>query len=902
MEGFLMAKVQAGSKKFWLEFCEQYYESNKRSSTLPDHATYRVLYQGLKSAKGAANEQAAINALVSQLTTSYPTSILATNDFQPLYNGYQGQIAAWNAAHPGERPFDATKPEEVLAFIGMQGGEFEFESSTPIMSAIAAYKASTIVSECQARATEIHGLEARKKSLTDSYTAIATQLGAHPERMQGFSAYQAFVAGEVAKIDGIMTHVSDDVATYDFKTEAQANANVYGDVQSDLFRTQGEAKAAGKPKGKMTSMMTSMLFSAYPSLTDDTARATFRNAMLATMSASFPDVDAAAVYDEAFKFVDATNRTILRFKLTSLTNEVQLLPADVATISAGPTYVGIQTRAMSAFPDPVDGSGNPIALEPWQQQRLDFQRLVYMRESLKFSQDPNDKEALLAINQQLEAHMEEMGKTGALTDVSYLNMDAVAAVVEDKAFDALIAANPDPAFQALPRDQQITQLVNEKIASITPAPSTDDAKTMLIAESGVSDQYVKAYQVAGTNVVAYGDYGLTEVTQQIEATRASQFDKLEEKYYGMTPCGPDFPTERARIANHTARLARLSTPRGMADYYLDKAALRAQWNPQRASDNYREQESGEARAAGTTVYKNCIIINGTVHGDVKQDNQIIDMEGAHIEGGVKIGSQVKGDGNRTYTAQDNAGHTNFSGQQFNGNNNQGNNVQDNSGNVTQNINSGNTTVHEDPGPGPGPGPDPKPRRKWTPQEEAVRQKLIELYAVQDNMARAAMEGQLDPVTMQSYMEKVEALKTDILKGGIKLDPANFKALSMSAQGSYSNRKEHRQQGQYQLGAANRINLTFNTDGQICLQQGIEEDTLQAGGLQVKMDLSEHAIEHDATIPQQAELANGKAETVVPDTVPDAATIRGQVKGTATDAFETSKQEIIEHAEHVATGV
>ena len=96
-------------------------------------------------------------------------------------------------------------------------------------------------------------------------------------------------------------------------------------------------------------------------------------------------------------------------------------------------------------------------------------------------------------------------------------------------------------------------------------------------------------------------------------------------------------------------------------------------------------------------------------------------------------------------------------------------------------------------------------------------------------------------------------------------------------------------------------LTLDSEIQSITETALKNSRIDSG-VQVKMDLSEHAIEHDATIPQQAELANGKAETVVPDTVPDAATIRGQVKGAATDAFETSKQEIIEHAEHVATGV
>lgn len=886
-----MAKVQAGSKKFWLEFCEQYYESNKRNSTLPDHATYRALYQTLKSARGAANEQAAITALVSQLTVSYPGSILATNDFTPLYTGFHSQIAAWNAAHPGERQFDDSKPSEVLAFIQMHGGEFEFESGTPIMDAIVAYKASTIATEAQARESHAQGLEARRKSLTDTLTTLTTQLGAHPERMQGYAAYQAYVSREIANIDAILAHASDNTSTH-FVTEAQGNATTYTDVQSDLFRTQGEAKATGKDKGRITSVVTSMIFAQYPSLADDAARANFKTAVTATLATSFPDVDVSAVYDEAFKFVQGTNQNILHYKLTSLTNEIKLLPADRTTIAAGTSYTSIQARALGAFPDPVDGSGNPIALDPWQQEQLDFQRLVYMKESLKFSEKPEDKEALILINEQIEAKLDEMAAVGATTDIKFLNMKAVGKLVEDKTFDDLIAANPDPAFQALPRDQQIDQIINDKIASISPAPSRDQAIEILIGEGTASDLYVKNYQVAGTNVVAFGDYGLSEITNQIAATRSSEFDKLEEKYFGMAPCGPDGATSKTEYKALLARIAYNSTPRGLADYYLDKAALRAKWDPQRTVENYNRQEGGEAKQNGQVVYNLNFGPGCNIQGL---------LLGSHIEGPVNIGAQVIGDNNRVMNAQGNGGNVNFSGQQFNGNNNQGNNVQDNSGNVTQNINSGNTTVKEDPGPGPGPGPDPKPRRKWTPQEEAVRQKMIELYAVQDNMARAAMEGQLDPATMQSYMEKVEALKTDILKGGIKLDPANFKALSMSAQGSYSNRKEHRQQGQYQLGAANRINLTFNTDGQICLKQGIEEDTLQAGGLQVKMDLSEHAIEHDATIPQQAELANGKAETVVPDTVPDASTMRDKVKGIAHDAFETSKQEIIEHAEHVATG-
>lgn len=483
--------------------------------------------------------------------------------------------------------------------------------------------------------------------------------------MNGFAELYNKVILQQRQIQSAMSEVlSLKAGKFDKDNIDNYLAQLNNNFLVDLFRTQDEASAfnmaqpEGAPligMGDGTKIINAMLFANRSRLQTQQQRDDFKNQVIESLQTIFPDFDQSRfeiVFNECQSFVDKTSYNLATFRRESLNNELTLTPADVNAVENSPTYRIIRKKADKNFPFPV-GANDVLT------SQIEFQRLIYAREYLKFNSDRESQETLNVLNNLIDKSIQKMTTNGAVLDVHELNQAAVLRVVETKALDALISQrnfenifnnektkpanagktddeirktiidtkrNSNPAFKAYSDEQIMESLVEPKDVATLKAEIFKDKKAELgdpaLKESQVekaitgedAQRYIKVISVNGQRLEAHGDYGFAEMSNMLDSQKNREFNDIERKYFGFTPCGnPDL----AYYKKEAARFAEMCKPGGLAEYYLEKAAWRGKWQQ---VDSQKQNAQGQGGSGGINISVNPnITVNPTMNqttGDV----------------------------------------------------------------------------------------------------------------------------------------------------------------------------------------------------------------------------------------------------------------------------------------------
>ena len=483
--------------------------------------------------------------------------------------------------------------------------------------------------------------------------------------MNGFAELYNKVKSQQEQLQSLMSEVlSIEAGEFDKDKINNCLAQLNKNILVDLFRTQDEASAfnMARPKdapligmGDGTKIINAMLFANRSRLQTQQERDAFKSQVIESLQTIFPDFEQSRfeiVFNECQSFVDKTSYNLATFRTESLNNELTLTPADDSAVQASPTFSIIKAKADKYFPCPEDA--NDVLTS-----QIEFQRLIYAREYLKFNSDRESQETLNVLNNLIDKSIQEMTTNGAVLDVHELNQAAVLRVVETKALDALISQrnfekifnnektkpanagktddkirqtiietkrSSDPAFAAY-SDEQImeslveptevatlkTEIINDKRAELgDPALSVLQVEKAIASED--AQRYIKVISVNGQRLEAYGDYGFAEMSNMLDSQKNREFNDIERKYFGFTPCGnPDL----AYYKKEAARFAEMCKPGGLAEYYLEKAAWRGKWQQ---VDSQKQNAQGQGGSGGINISVNPnITVNPTMNqttGDV----------------------------------------------------------------------------------------------------------------------------------------------------------------------------------------------------------------------------------------------------------------------------------------------
>ena len=704
--------------------------------------------------------------------------------------------------------------------------------------------------------------------------------------MNGFEELYNKVILQQGQLQSLMSEVlSIEAGKFDKDNINNCLAQLNNNILVDLFRTQDEASAfnMAQPKGAPligmgdgTKIINAMLFANRSRLQTQQERDAFKNQVIESLQTIFPDFEQSRfeiVFNECQSFVDKTSYNLATFRTESLNNELTLTPADVLAVQASPTFSIIREKADKNFPFPV-GANDVLT------SQIEFQRLIYAREYLKFNSDRESQEALNVLNNLINNSIQQMTTNGAVLDVHELNQAAVLRVVETKALDTLISqrnfekifntekANPanagktddeirqtiietkrssDPAFAAYSDEQIMESLVeptevatlkaeifNDKRAELgDPALSDSEVEKAIAGED--AQRYIKVISVNGQRLEAHGDYGFAEMSNMLDSQKNREFNDIERKYFGFTPCGnPDL----AYYKKEAARFAEMCKPGGLAEYYLEKAAWRGKWQQ---VDSQKQNAQGQGGSGGINISVNPnITVNPTMNqttGDVN----------------VNVGGSVGGKGG-----------------------------------------SGGGNGSKDP-------------------YKLIKNKIKMLYVLQDAMS-TMLDGSTNPIKaglVENYfLEKSSEVLEMVKSMGMTQDQldeicedAHAKYVKHNCTKVKTTSGEVSLKGiaKQQTEPADMISVSIDSSGKPVMRQGAFEISLEAGGdAQLTVDT---ANIDKATLPQNELILNNVLTTISAEDKATGTTItpadEDNIKIDAQTNLNTQKQNIINDAQKIA---